>query len=160
MAKEIPLTRDQFAIVDDDDYDWAMQWKWFCDCHGYAKRSLKCNKVQTTIWLHREIIGAKDGDNVDHIDGNPLNDQKNNLRICTHGENMFNKRCYSNGTSTYKGVSWKTQQEKWVAQIQCNGQKYHIGYFDTEEDAALAYNEKAKELFGDFARLNVIESKY
>lgn len=158
MSKEIPLTRGQCAIVDDEDYERMSQYKWICNAQGYAMRTSRENDVKIGVYMHKEVMNIREESHVDHIDGNPLNNQKSNLRPCTHGQNMFNKKSYKNSTSKFKGVSWKSENKKWVAQIQYNGKKAHIGYFSSEIEAAVAYNAKAVELFGEFARLNVIDN--
>ena len=100
--------------------------------------------------MHRFIMNATKGMEVDHIDHNGLNNQKSNLRNCTKKENTRNRRAY--GKSQYRGVDFHKGQMR--ARIGCNGQSIHIGYFKTEKEAALVYDLKAKELFGDFAYLN------
>lgn len=111
--------------------------------------------------MHRLILGLENGDKrqTDHIDGNGLNNQKENLRICSNGQNIRWKGKARKGkyTSKYKGVNWKPKIKKWIAQICYERNKIHIGCYSVEEDAARAYNKKALELFGEFAKLNFIE---
>lgn len=76
------------------------------------------------------------------------------MRICTVAENNMNKRSILPSSSKYKGVSWHIIRNKWISHVKHNKKTHHLGYFDIEEDAALAYNQKAKELFGEFANLN------
>jgi len=104
-----------------------------------------------TWGLHRFLIQPQKGLVVDHIDCNPLNNCKANLRQCTSSQNCANVRKRKN---KYKGVSLNKKNQKFVAQIMKKGIYYWLGYFETQEEAALAYNEKAKELFGEFAFLN------
>ena len=92
---------------------------------------------------------------VDHIDNNKLNNHMNNLRWCTQAENSMNKT-KTDGSSKYKGVVWHKGCKKWHSQIHQNGERIHIGYFGDEKEAGRAYNAKAKVLFGDFAKLNII----
>lgn len=94
---------------------------------------------------------------VDHIDNNKLNNNVSNLRWCNLQQNQFNRSKGEGTTSKYKGVHWHKRDNKYVVHIKINGKQKHLGYFDSEEDAANAYNEKAKELFGDFAKLNITE---
>ena len=156
--KEIPLTQGKVALVDDDDFEWLSQFKWYAVKFGrtfYAVRQApRVNGKQRTIWMHREVLGLKPGDpRVDHRDGDGLNNQRMNLREATHRQNMMNSRGRS-GSSRFKGVDWDKRAKKWRARISVNGKKKHLGYFIDEEEAARAYDEKAKKIFGEFARVN------
>ena len=91
---------------------------------------------------------------VDHINGNPLDNRKSNLRICTNAENQRNRGVNKNNTSGYKGVCWAKQNKKWKARIKHNGKLIHLGYYKDKEEAARAYDKKAKELHGEYAYLN------
>ena len=91
---------------------------------------------------------------VDHINGNPLDNRKSNLRICTNAENQRNKGVYKNNKSGYKGVHWFKRDKKWQAQIKHNNKSIHIGLYEDKEEAARAYDKKAKELHGNFKNLN------
>jgi len=106
------------------------------------------------IAMHREIIRAPEGLLVDHIDGNGLNNRKSNLRLCTHSQNTYNRRPNRNCSSRYKGISFHKMSKKWEVAICCKGKREHLGRFDDEVKAALAYDRKAKQLFGEFAYLN------
>lgn len=99
-------------------------------------------------------MNAAPNEQVDHINGDGLDNRKSNLRICNGSQNRCNKGKPKNNTSGYKGVTWHTPNKKWVAQIAVNGKHSYIGSFKTKEEAAKAYNKKAKELHGEFARLN------
>lgn len=154
MSKQIPLTMGEFAIVDDEDYEYLSQWKWWRN-RGYAIRSFMVKGKRHIILMHRVIMQAPLNKLVDHIDGNILNNQKHNLRICTHSENMRNQHSVS-GTSKYKGVYWSKDKNKWAAQIRSSNKKKFLGYFSNEKDAALAYNKAAVELHGEFAKLNEV----
>ena len=87
---------------------------------------------------------------VDHIDRDPSNNHVNNLRMATRQQNMFNSSSQKDSSSKYKGVSWHKGARKWMAQIQIDGKKKHLGFFDNEEDARDAYIERAREIHGDF----------
>lgn len=175
--KLIPLNRiykrrkfevPHFAQVDDEDYDFLMQWNWFmvkCD-HSqthYARRNeylgvINGRKKQITIHMHRVILDLKDKKfEIDHRDRDGLNNQKSNLRICQTKDNVKNINSRKNSTSKYLGVSWKSKNKKWVSQIKC-GKVMHLGLYDKEEDAALAYNNAAIKHHGEFASLNIIPS--
>lgn len=158
--KEIPLTQGKFTTVSDEDYDWLNQWKW-CAVKGhntfYAMRANNSSGMRSGLKMHRLILGLTDPKiSVDHIDGNGLNNQRNNLRACTHQQNSMNRQATKNGASKFKGVSWFSETQKWVASLRHNKKYYHLGYFDNEIDAAKAYNDKAIEMHGDFARINAI----
>ena len=154
---------DLFMIVDMEDFNELSKYKWRLAKikgvnipHYYAVRTAKnINGVQCTIFAHRQIMEAKKGQFVDHADHNTLNNTKNNLRICTCSENQHNLIGYGGKkTSKYKGVHLEKVSKKWHAQIKIDGKTQHIGSFVFEIDAAKAYDNKARELFGKFACLN------
>jgi len=103
--------------------------------------------------MHRAILNAPPRMDVDHINGNGLNNTRENLRLCTRSQNMMNQRL-KGGTSRFRGVSWLKGGAKWHAQVRANGKRLHLGLFTDETEAAMAYDAAARELFGDFARLN------
>lgn len=154
--KKIPLTKGQEAIVDDADYPRLSGRSW-CLTNGYPSRRKTVSTNRSKIeYLHREIMQPPEGLVVDHINGDKLDNRRSNLRICTQAQNMVN---WDNrrGSSAYRGVSWDGVRNCWKAQIQVNGKNSFIGRYKTESAAASAYNEKAKELFGEFARLNEVK---
>lgn len=152
--KLITLTKGATARVDDDDFEWLSGFNWNLDSKGYAQR--KAGK--STVRMHREILRAPAGMDVDHIDGDRLNNQKANLRVCTRSENKRNQRVYRNSTSGFKGVSFHKLTGKWHANIGHNGKTTYLGLHRTAEDAAIAYNEAARRLHGEFAKLNEVRS--
>ena len=105
--------------------------------------------------MHREIMKAPKGVMVDHVDRDGLNNRKRNLRLCSRRENSYNRRGNSRGSSQYKGVFWHKVCGKWEARITYNGNADYLGLYENERDAARAYDERAKELYGDFAYLNI-----
>jgi len=152
-AKLIPLTQGKFAIVDAADYEWLNQYKWHVKKHKHTSYA-RTQKNGKSIRMHRLITSAPPHLFVDHRDLNGLNNRRSNLRLCTRAENIHNQGPRKGGTSKYKGVYLKKLVRKFVAQISINGKKPTIGCFDNEIEAAVAYDIKAMELFGEFAYLN------
>lgn len=158
VMKKIPLSQGKFALVDDMDYDYLTQWKWSVD-GNYASRCVDYNNKTKKILMHRQILGLPEGVMLDHKDRNGRNNQKSNLRICRHFENMLNKKVRN--TSGYKGVT-KDKRKKgdwWLSAIQINkrnGKKYryHIITTESKEYAAQLYDIVAKIVNGEFAYLN------
>jgi len=154
--KEIPLTRGLVAQVDDDDYEYLNQWKWYAlksRSTYYAKRHYMIGvQKQATISMHRLIMNTPNDMQVDHIDHNGLNNQKSNLRNCTPSQNHMNKK--PQGESKYLGVSFHKVVGKFVSLINVNKKRLCLGYYESEEDAARAYDKAAIEYFGEFANLN------
>lgn len=156
--KKIPLTKEQYALVDDEDFDYLVSWKWCFSSKGYAmrmeKRSETGRNKRGVIYLHRQVMKAENGTQVDHINGNPLDNRKSNLRLATHSENMRNRKLQKNNTTGYKGVWFNKKRKRYIATIKINGQSRTIKSAETAQEAAEAYNDKAIEIYGDFARLN------
>lgn len=161
LASLIPLTKNKYAIVDMDDYEWLAKWRWYADRSGSGLRASRNRPIRdgsrALVLMHREIMGLKPGDKlqVDHVHHNTLDNRKSGLRVCSAQENQMNQLA-GGGTSRYKGVSFHEKTNKWRSRIFMNRKEEHIGMFASESDAAKAYNKKAKELFGDFACLNKI----
>lgn len=151
--KYIALSQGEIAIVDDEDYEELNQHKW-CIRTGYAIRWQKGKKPPRRIDMHRHILKAPPNLLVDHINGNKSDNRKFNLRLATHSQNHANQMKRRRATSEYKGVCWKKRERKWSAQAAYLGKSYHLGHFNSEREAALAYNQKASSLFGEFAKLN------
>lgn len=161
MAKEIHLTKGKIAIVSDEDYEVLSRLKWKARWHGnswYAYRKERRNGHKHDISMHRKILNAPPGVLVDHKDGDGLNNQRDNLRICNSLQNAWNscKRCTNK--SGYKGVTWHTQRQKWQARIRANGPQMHLGLFESALAAARAYDVAALKYHGEFARLNFPDS--
>jgi hypothetical protein len=150
--KQIPLTQGKFALVDDEDYDYLMQWKWYYKISkdkrtGYAKRNE--GRPQKTVSMQSYITGVK---NSDHIDGNGLNNQKANLREATIAQQNSNKTAYRNNTTGFKGVTYKKSNSKFASVIRHENKSKHLGYFLTAEEAHEAYKKAAIELHRKFAK--------
>ena len=147
----IALTKGMFATVDAADYEWLGQRKWHVS--GRAKVYAASNWKGKRVYMHRLIMNPPPGYVVDHIDGNGLNNRRSNLRICTQMQNQWNRRGMQ-GTSAFKGVSYNKEMHKWEAAIIVNKKKHPCGFFEDEDEAALACDRKAWELCGPYARLN------
>lgn len=164
--KIIPLRNGLVALVDDEDYERVTQRKWFLKApHNpkysfYAHANKRKDGRGAMILLHRLVMNAPDGIEVDHIDGDGLNNQKSNLRLCNRGQNLRNQKIRNpNGL---KGVFFRVSRIKkpWAARISIGGRTTAIGYFSNKIDAAISYNISAKKNFGEFARLNPIPFTY
>jgi hypothetical protein len=138
--------------VDAKDYEWLGQWNWQMR-NGYAVRW----KMRKLVFMHREIMQPPEGMIVDHKNLNRLDDTRDNLRVCTHVENARNRRKRRGTSSRFRGVSYNRRAKKWYAAIDFEGKPVYIGHFDDEVEVARAYDRKAVELFGEFARLNFPE---
>lgn len=150
--KQITLTQGKIVLVDNDVYEWASIYKWYAkNSRGifYAARTVKfSNKKRSTTFLHHYIVGYPLNNNeVDHMDGDGLNNQRDNLRIGSHRKNGQNRKEHRNGskTSKYVGVSWNKARNKWLVMTQINGKMLYLGYFNDEEEANLAYQSAVKD---------------
>lgn len=153
--KNIELTQGKFAIVDDSEFDNVNQFKWHYDkTTGYAKRSVTTNGVRKIVYMHRFINNTPDGMLTDHKNGDRLDNRKENLRSCNRTQNHANKRVGSNYSSNFKGVYWHKNRNKWVAMIRFERKGRYLGCYESEIEAAKAYNKAAKDLFGEFAKVN------
>jgi hypothetical protein len=153
--KEILLTQDKIALIDDEDYDLVSHYKWYAQ---KGNNGIFYAVTTITIPMHQLIIGAK-GQAIDHINGDGLNNQKNNLRTATSQENSFNRRKRSGCSSLYKGVCWNKKAKKWRAYLTKNQKHVSLGYFKDEKEAARAYDKAALIHFGSFAKLNFNEGE-
>ena len=152
--KEIQLTQGKVALVDDEDFEWLNQWKWGVDKDSYAMREGPRNgEYRTTLKMHRLIAGLIKGDGmcVDHINGNKLDNRRENLRVCSRSENQHNQRLSKANTSGFKGVHFHKATRKWMARIKISSKIKYIGTFDTPEAAHEAYCKSAIALHGEFA---------
>lgn len=146
-----PKHPNTFTLVDDEDYEWLNQWKWRAK-KGYSTfyviRSVKGRP--RTLRMHRLIMEAPSDMEVDHINHNGLDNQRSNLRLCTHNQQQYNRLPTKNVSSKYKGVLWHKKGQKREAKINYKGERIHLGLFTREKDAAEIYQKASKKYFGDF----------
>jgi hypothetical protein len=155
MTKSIFLSNGKECLVDDDDYQWASQYKWHESGKGYALRNKQVNGRSATVRMHRELLQVHQGLEVDHINGNRLDNRRSNLRPATRQENVRNRKVQKNNKCGFKGVS--CEKGRFRAYICVNNKLIHLGMFTTAEEAARARDKAEKELFGEFSRLNFPE---
>jgi len=157
----IKLKNGMKAIIDAEDWDKVKDftWNWgrgVTAGSGYQPYVGASPSYSSQILLHRFIMNTPKGMHTDHINGNHLDNRKFNLRICTPQQNQFNSKKHKINTSKYKGVSWYKRDSCWRAYLNFNRKQLHLGYFNKELDAVKAYNKKAKEIYKEFACLNII----
>lgn len=143
------------VLVDDADYELLKQFNWCVDKQGSVS-GLVSKTPRKRMLLHRYILQAPEHLEVDHIDGDRLNNQRSNLRLATSSQNKANRGPRKDCKSGYKGVSLHKKLRKWTARVKTPATYKHIGVFNTKEDAARAYNKAAIEVFGPFAWLNPV----
>lgn len=147
----IPLTDGKVCKIDEEDYEWVKQFSWRL-CRGYASRDPGKRRGIRYIALHREIMKTPTGMYTDHINRDPLDNRKSNLRICTQSENQANRTVSRNNKLGIKGVIFS--KNRFVASVKFQGKRKSLGSFKTVEEATLAYNEGAKKLHGEFVPLS------
>ena len=156
----ITLSQGKFAAINEADWEKVKGYKWYADRrngnHWYARSH---DSQQKIVYLHRLIMEPPDGMVVDHRNGNGLDCRRSNMRVCTHQENMRNRR-KTCGLSQFKGVSRHKWTGRWCADVNVDDKTIHLGLFDSEENAARAYDEAAQKHHGDFARLNFPDTPY
>lgn len=162
FMKLIELTKDKVALVDDEDFERVNSFKWYANKSyttdtWYAERTPIVDGKKVNVRMHRFILNITEGDKIiDHKDRNGLNNQKDNLRISNPSQNQANRSLTKNKTSKYKGVCWNKLRNKWRCSIMLNRKHISLGHFYSESQAALVYNKKAIELYGEFAHLNCV----
>lgn len=152
-AKAISTAHGTYAFVDEEDYDRVSKLSWLCKKNGYSHAWV--SKTERVL-MHRFILGVSDPNSpVDHINGVRYDNRKSNLRACSWEENARNRIGSTRSSSKYKGIYFEASSNKWVALIQTRAKKIHLGRFQSESDAARAYDEAALQHFGEFARTNL-----
>ena len=143
--------------IDGTDYELFCSHNWYLfkgRNTDYLCTNIRVDGKRRTAYLHRILLGCAKGECIDHIDGNGLNNQRDNLRACSRSENQCNQIKNKNTSSIYKGVSWNRNKQRWECYINKNHKRVHIGKFKSEIEAAIKWDEQAKILHGEFARLN------
>lgn len=160
--KSIPLSKDDVAIVDDENYEWLMQWRWTAQRRNDRDRSsyyVKCHTKQDGKWvtllMHRLIMSCPKDMEVDHINHCGFDNRKTNLRICSRTQNTQNTRPMARKSSPHRGVVWEKSKRRWLVRITVDGKTHHLGLFRDDREAATTYNSAARRYFGRFAYQNV-----
>jgi len=158
----IPLTHGYETIIDASDLELVVKYDWFARVRHkadgsirtvYAVRSKKIVRKTRMVGIHRAILNAPDGVEVDHIDGDGLNNRRSNLRLASRAQNQKNKGRPISNSSGVKGVTWCAERGKWQAQISDANKHYNLGRFDKIEDAAAAYAAASAKFHGEFGRV-------
>jgi hypothetical protein len=152
--KEINLTKDKVALISNKDFKRVSTHKWRSHSAHNGKLYAATGQGKDLILMHRFILEIKDETQVDHRDGNGLNNTRSNLRKATPSQNLANRGLQSNNRSGFKGVSYCRTRHKWLANIKHNGRSINLGRFNTKRAAAKAYDKAARSIFGEFAYLN------
>lgn len=149
--RSIELTRNQRAIFDACDFDYLNQWNWVSDGE-YAKKNIRINGNNKSLFMHRIILGTPEDKFTDHINGDGFDNRMSNLRVCTKKENAFNRINHWGKSCDFKGV--QKRFGNYMARIVINRKLICMGTYKTALEAAVVYDKKAKEVFGEFAALN------
>jgi hypothetical protein len=156
----LQLNKGFTTLIDDDIVDDVKPFRWYVVPRprtNYVRRSIPCGGKTKYEYLHQRVLGVRPGFEIDHIDGNTLDNRRANLRHATRQQNMRNQAKRSRqASSQYKGVCWSNNDNRWLAYLLVNRKRFWLGRFTDEREAARAYNAAALHHFGDFARLNEI----
>jgi len=151
----IQLSKGRTAIVDEVDAHGLKQYKW---CFAYRPKMRSCDGYAVTningktILMHRMLVDAPCGMEVDHINGNGLDNRRSNIRLATSQQNKANRKVRNDSVTGLKGVTWNQSGKQWMARITVDRKCLYLGCFSTPMDAHLAYRQAAKKHFGEFAK--------
>jgi hypothetical protein len=152
MSIEFKITGNQIVLIDEEDYDLVNGFnKWKLTKQGYPQSRKMINRKTTYTYMHRLIVNCPKNMQVDHINGNKLDNRKSNLRICFHADNCKNRKKPKTNTSGYKGVSFDKVKKRWIATIVSNKIRYHLGFFKNKQDAFFAYKDASVKLHQEFS---------
>lgn len=146
----IPLSQGKFALVDKADFEWLKQWNWSAARTGLTFYATRSQLEGRKIAMHRFILDAPDGMEVDHIDSDGLDNRRDNLRLVTRTENLRSRRRFKNNKTGFKGIVFNSRNGRWKATI-------NLGTYDSPEEAARAYDLAIRKLFGPLAKTNFDE---
>ena len=156
MSQRIALTQGEVALVDQGDYCRIKGHSWSVTGRHSTGSLYACSWIDGgKTYMHRFILGNPEG-SIDHQNGNGLDNRRSNLRLCNNAQNMCNRVGDKDGSSEYKGVCWHKETQKWRAYIGHDGRQFELGLFQTQKEAALAYDRKCIELHGKFASPNIL----
>lgn len=161
MAIEIPLTRDLVALVDEEDYLIVRRFRWHANNCGKSIYARTNAGGISSFYMHIFIMKPHARFDVDHLNGNGLDNRRENLRVASRSQNNQNQINYrENKTSKYKGVSWDARRKKWFGKITDHRKQIFLGYFSSEIEAAFAYDHAARKIFGEFAACNLTSYRH
>jgi len=158
-VREVELTQGKVALIDDEDFELVSQYNWKFSNRGYAARNYWIDGKSKTLLMHRLIMSPPEGVFIDHINGDTLDNRKQNLRLVRNQQNCCNQKLGLRNKSGYKGVYQSKGRKKWTASLKTKGKTYYLGDFESKHDAARMYNFWAHDMFGEYARLNVIKEE-
>jgi hypothetical protein len=150
--KMIKLTQGRHAIVDDDVHEELSRFSWWFGNGGYAQRTEKRRGEKRNVMMHHHVLPRLPEFQIDHINGNKLDNRRSNLRYATASENHINKGLIRSNTSGFTGVSWRANRGRWKAYFKKNGRQIYVGQFKTREEAARARDAAVRDAFGEFSR--------
>jgi hypothetical protein len=154
LPMEITISKKFISLIDDEDAPKIRGFGLHVNSKGYVEIRWQEDGSLKSMLLHRLVFGECSGKMIDHINGNPLDNRKQNLRAVTRAENQQNSKLYKSNTTGRKGVIWHVAARKYNARIQVNGKRINLGYFDTAEEASTAYESASKKYHGQYARTN------
>jgi hypothetical protein len=149
------ISQGQQMVIDKSDLGFVENFSWSAESYNgtfYVKTNVRKNGKWTTAKLHRLLLNAKPNEFVDHINGNPLDNRRSNLRIVTRSQNIANSKVRKDSTSGYKGISWNKSLKKWMSYIDSNKKRIHLGYYNNIADASVARKEAERTYHGQYAR--------